>query len=181
MKEQWRGIQNFEGFYEVSNFGRVRSLDREVLHNKKKGFKRKIKGKVLSSNKTNGIGYKIVSLRGSDVKFNGNKLIHRLVAEAFIENKLNLPIVNHIDGDPSNCRFDNLEWTDYRRNMNHAVENGLIKKGEKHKNHILSKKEVNEIYHAKGIQRTIGDRYGISQTQVWAIKNKLRRSEDLDE
>lgn len=107
--------------YEVSNFGRIRSIDRQVWDGKAFRFQ---KGAIkVPSN--NGKGYMIVNLY-----HNGKQNmchIHRLVATAFIANPLNKKTVNHIDGNKSNNHVSNLEWATYKENQNHAFDTGLNK------------------------------------------------------
>ena len=101
MIEEWRTIVGYEGQYEVSSYGRVRSLDRYDRMN------RFWKGRILNLHTGTG-GYLFVGLSS-----NGNEknyLVHRMVAQAFIPNPDNLPQVNHKDEDKSNNRVDNLEW-----------------------------------------------------------------------
>lgn len=101
MKELWKDIVGYEGYYQISNFGNVKSLDRVD------GIGRTIKGHLLKW-KHNNRGYFTISLNK-----NGKAryfLVHRLVATMFIKNPDNLPEVNHIDEDKSNNSVDNLEW-----------------------------------------------------------------------
>ena len=106
MEEIWKPVKGFEGYYEVSNLGMVRSIDRVVVDTVR-NCERLLKGKVLIQ-KDNGNGYKNVMFCKEHKLY--NKYVHRLVAEAFILNKDNLPQVNHKDEDKSNNRVDNLEW-----------------------------------------------------------------------
>lgn len=104
-KEIWKPISGYEGLYEVSSYGRVRSVSRIV---KCRGIgMRKLKGKMRPAQKR-GNGYLFVSL----CKNRKHKMhsIHRLVAEAFIPNPDNLPYVNHKDETKTNNNVDNLEW-----------------------------------------------------------------------
>ena len=112
MKEIWKDIKGFEGLYQVSNLGRVKSLK----------YMKSDKEMVLKSGKNKG-GYSLVRLTASGKQY---YLIHRLVAEAFIANSQNLPCVNHIDGDKSNNTVENLEWVSHKENTRHAFDTGLI-------------------------------------------------------
>ena len=129
MKEIWKSIKGYDGVYEVSNFGRVRGLDRyvnygysDVLH----------KGQILKS-RCHKNGYYVVTLSSwkqregyENIGFTINgithyKLVHRLVAEAFIPNPNNKKTVNHIDGNKANNCVTNLEWATQSENNLHAV------------------------------------------------------------
>lgn len=109
-REVWRPIQDYEGLYEVSNFGRVRSYPRNGTKDKNIHILRQ------SLSKT---GYCRVALsKNSRMKSYG---VHRLVAKAFIPNPEDKSEVNHIDGDPSNNSADNLEWVTRSENHIHRV------------------------------------------------------------
>lgn len=106
LNEQWMPIPGHEGDYEISNFGRVKSL---------------IKGRIMAL--TNNDGYLYVKLRGGK-----HKRVHRVVAQVFIPNPENKPGVNHINGNKQDNRVSNLEWVTAKENMRHAMELGLIPK-----------------------------------------------------
>lgn len=121
---QWRTIDGYEGYYEVSDNGDVRSLDRFVPNGNYSV--RKIQGRMMKLTQSYGRnhdGYFVVNLR----KNHTAKVIpvHRLVAETFIPNPDNLPTVNHKDGDKANNRVSNLEWASYSENNVHALDTGL--------------------------------------------------------
>lgn len=118
--ELWKDIDGYEGKYQVSSCGNVRSLTRWG------------NGRILKGGKTkpNPQPYRFVPLVGAgrgDVK---NKYIHRLVAEAFIPNPNNLPEVNHIDGNTFNNNVENLEWCTHADNMKCASLAGALSKGQ---------------------------------------------------
>ena len=117
-EEIWKSVPGYEGLYEVSNTGRVRSVDRYVVDSL--GNRRFYKGKVLSPGKDR-CGYLFLVLQGR--RFS----IHRLVAQAFIPNPDNLPQVNHRDENPSNDNVDNLEWCTAKYNSNYGTRNDRIR------------------------------------------------------
>lgn len=140
MKEIWKDIKDYEGLYQISNLGRIKSLP-------------KIKGRALTSEK---ILSPVIGNRGYKMIFlykNGNKKrysLHRLIAIAFIENKNNKPYINHKDGNKLNNSIENLEWCTCRENTMHALNIGLRKyiiapKGENVKNATLKQEEADYI------------------------------------
>lgn len=123
--EIWKDIEGFEGCYQVSNLGRVRSLDHKT-ERLNRGRKQVItfKGKVLTPRKHTS-GYLNIGIKRK------NYYIHRLVAAAFIKKKEHQDSVNHIDGDKTNNSVENLEWCTHQENLNHAEKMGLrFAKGE---------------------------------------------------
>lgn len=115
MEEIWKDIRNYEGLYQVSNLGRVKTLDRYIKDNRCVRF---IKGRLIKPSIGKG-GYKYVKLHtnGSYKTY----AVHRLVAFAFIPNPNNLPQVNHKDENPSNNNVDNLEWCTAEYNVNYGT------------------------------------------------------------
>lgn len=128
--EEWKDIDGYEGLYQISNLGRVRRLPTEVINSF--GVRRFFEGGIL--NPTNSQGYLIVDLsRGG---FRKHYLIHRLVAQAFLENPNSLPFVNHKDENKSNNTVDNLEWCTPQYNTNYGTSierRSNSHRGKKHK------------------------------------------------
>lgn len=116
----WKDIVGFDGAYQVSNDGQVRSVARTVIAST--GSVYHLKGKLLRP-ADNGDGYLFVALRcaGKYVQ----RTVHRLVAEAFIPNPEHKETVNHIDGNKSNNLVANLEWATQAENNTHAIQLGL--------------------------------------------------------
>ena len=112
IEEIWRPIEGYEGLYEVSSYGRVRSLDKYDSMN------RFLRGRILRLF-TDGLGYLRAQLYSNSKR--KSFLVHRLVAQAFILNPDNLPQVNHRDENPSNDNVDNLEWCDGKYNVNYGT------------------------------------------------------------
>ena len=110
--EYWKDIKGYEGLYMVSNMGRVLSVGKKSNHNNS-----------IILKDSNMLGYRVVSLR----KHNTAKIykVHRLVAQAFIDNPLDKKQVNHIDGDKTNNVVTNLEWATAKENTRHAFKTGL--------------------------------------------------------
>ena len=132
MSEEWRPIAGFEGRYEVSSLGRVRSVSRVVKSINRWGqaWERVLPGKVLAMH-PRGYGYWTISLLSEKGESHGF-MVHRLVAEAFIPNPFDLPEVNHIDADVKNARVENLEWVDKSMNAKHAYKIGRRETGSSH-------------------------------------------------
>jgi len=118
MTEVWKPVKNYEGYYEVSNLGNVRSLDRIVHHSR--NFTRFQKGNVLTI-RTNSTGNYSTVLLSKDNKHKMVK-VHRLVATAFIDNPNGYREINHKDENKQNNRVDNLEWCSRKYNENYGTK-----------------------------------------------------------
>lgn len=181
MNENWKDIEGYEGLYQISNLGRVRSVDRVENCG---SFVRKRKGKILKQMVNRG-GYCQVNLTKDGVGH--TKEIHRIVATAFIPNSLGLPQVNHIDCDKTNNSINNLEWVTAYENTTHAMRHDLKPHGDKHKSSKLNHMQVNwirnnyiasdEFYGAKAMS----DRFGVSLSTIYRIVANVswKRLEDF--
>lgn len=156
--ELWKDIEGFEGSYQVSSTGRVRSLDREVIT--KNGQKRNYKGKLMKQ-RPDKDGYLMVtlSLDGKYTTFQA----HRLVAEAFIENSENKSEVNHIDLVKDNNSVENLEWTTRQENADHYADST----GTKKEALIERVKEEPDVYY-----KDLMEEFGFSMTLTYKLRNK---------
>jgi hypothetical protein len=126
-QEIWKPIKNYEGYYEVSNLGRIRSNER--VHTNKMGKRRTVSEKILKSHSCNN---KYVDKRlANGVNFVSVR-VHRIVAQTFIPNPLNKLEVNHKNGKKCDNRVENLEWATTFENAHHAIDNGLttVRNGE---------------------------------------------------
>jgi tRNA U55 pseudouridine synthase TruB len=166
--EVWKDIEGYEGYYQVSNLGRVKSLER-VVQGGRWGFQKE--KSILMGQSTDSYGYKVVGLRKLTRR---HFKVHRLVAIAFIENKDSKDQVNHKNGIKSDNRVENLEWVTAKENNIHAVKIGLKKgvKGEKNHYSKLKFQEVEEIRMLikKGYSYSrIASIYNVSSTCIYSI------------
>ncbi len=171
-EEIWKDVVGYEGLYQVSSLGRIRSLDRIVKTAK---YSYSIKGKILSHSNSK---KRYPNLRLSRFGKFKNVVIHRLMAIAFLPNPLNKKEVNHINGIKNDNRLENLEWVTPKENSVHSRLTGLAKQnGEdsvwaKLKNEdVLVIREMAE----NGITfREIGEKFGIQPMTAWNIANRKR-------
>ena len=147
MEEIWKDISQFEGKYQVSNLGRVRTM-----------YKTKIK--VLHPFLKNGYRRIILSSKTSRKTL----YVHRLVAEAFIENPNNYPCVNHKDENKGNNRVDNLEWCTYSYNNSYGTRKQNV--SEKLSNKILQINLEGEVIKEWNSSREIERNLGISHSVI---------------
>ena len=122
-KEVWKDIKGYEGYYQVSNLGRIKRVERKVKTRNRNGeYELLLKENILQGFYSPK-GYVRVLLT-KDTK-NKTYMIHRLVAEAFIPNPNNFPQINHIDGIKNHNNVENLEWCTQSYNIRHSYEIGL--------------------------------------------------------
>ena len=148
--EIWKDIPEYEGLYQVSNFGRVKSLERIVLFkdNRVYVYKEQMLKQWISR------GYPTINLHKNNIRKTFR--VHCLVASAFLENPDNLPCINHKDENKQNNYVDNLEWCTHEYNMNYGTRNERISnkhKGKKRSKEFIKKKQI------KILQYTLDDNF----------------------
>lgn len=152
MKETWHSIPGYEGLYEISSIGRIKSL-------------RKIKNIFTAKN-----GYKYTTLYKNNTGTIG--YLHRLMAIVFIPNPNNYPEVNHIDFDKSNNSLKNLEWCSHRYNMKHAWINNRFSLSSWRKLTISQAEDIRKIYKTEKIsQDKLAKKYNVTAMTVNSIVN----------
>lgn len=172
MEEIWKDIENYEGFYQISNLGNIRSLDR--IRKSKHGTA-KIKGVNLKQSITNA-GYKQVVLRKFNIPQNAS--VHRFVIIAFLGVNKFKREVNHINGIKTDNRIENLEWVTRSENGFHAFKNNLhiphdckgIKNGRAKLSEIQVLEIISLLYRKTNTE--IASLYNVKTGTISAIRNK---------
>lgn len=166
MIEEYKNIEGYEGLYQISNMGNVKSL--------KYGKERILKQTINSR------GYYCVNLYLNG-KMKTHK-VHRLIALAFLPNPDNLPQINHINGIKTDNRIENLEWVTAKENVRHAFDAGLQYFGEKHGSSKLTNAEVlairsHLVYRGSG--KLLAKKYGVTKGQISHITLRKSRTEEM--
>lgn len=140
--EVWKKIEGYEDIYEISNYGRIKSLSRLV--NNHSGFKKLLKEKYLK-NHISKTGYFVVDLKNNNVRKTFK--VHRLIAIHFIEKVIDKNYINHIDGNKLNNEISNLEWCTIKENNYHAKKIGL--KNDCGVNNSKSKLKIEDVFYIR--------------------------------
>ena len=165
--EVWKNIEGYNGKYQISSLGRVKS------------FLRYPNGKILAGGFHKGYQQILLYRNGS----RKTVFIHRLVAEAFLVNEYSKYTVNHINGVKSDNRLRNLEWATVKENINHACSKGLrsgsgFKKGSENSNSKLTESEVKQIRSEYENNNTsynkLSLKYNVSASTIELIIRRLR-------
>jgi len=174
MKEKWENIQGYEGLYQVSNLGRIKSLDRATLY--KNAFLHKYKGIILKSILHSNKRMSVNLCKNGKIK---QSQVSRLVATNFIPNPLNKPCVNHIDNNPSNNNVNNLEWTTAKENVAHTVKQKRHAYGERNGSAKLKEKDIINIrkeykpMHKDYNTYMLAKKYKVKQPAIMDIVRKI--------
>lgn len=178
VSEEWRPIVGFEGFYEVSNAGRIRSVD-HLLESKTDSIGRKmpaksIKGRMISQ-RLHQFGYFVVTLSKNGNRY--TRTVHKLVAEAFFGVRKSGDVVRHLDGNPQNNNVSNLAYGSQKQNMQDAIKHGTVERGEQRYNAKLSNDDILKMKSdiANGMRSVdVSKKYGVSQIYVCKVINNTR-------
>ena len=163
MREEWRSITGYEGLYEVSNLGGVRSLVRMTKRGRRGGRRLKTSPNVYS-------GYLAVSLSAENRQ--QVAYIHALVLEAFVGPRPPGMEACHGDGDRKNCRLDNLRWDTRKNNHKDKIAHGTQTRGENHPVSILKERDIPKIFALRKqgkLLREIAAIFGVSDSQISLI------------
>lgn len=155
--EIWKEIKDYNGLYFISNLGNIKNA----------------KGKILKQGLCSQ-GYSRLNLTINN-KYKTHR-VHRLIAEAFIENIDNKPYINHINGIKNDNRIENLEWCTAKDNIRHAFKTGLkiSAKGDKHGKSKISNELAKEIMNTNLRVSELVKIYPLSYSQLSRIKKGLR-------
>lgn len=171
--EIWKSIPGFEGYYEASTFGNIRSLDRYCELDGRWGRYTRFKPGKMMTPKFDGRGLYLMIVLSKD-GVTKKYLVHRLIAMTFVDNPNNLPEVNHIDENKTNNRPENLEWCDHKYNNNYGSK-ATSSRGQKNSQNKFSEdmiKEIKRLYkHGDPEFGTMGlsKKFGISAPHISAI------------
>lgn len=157
MKEIWKDIKGYEGLYQISNLGNVKSLEKII--NDKKNRKYIKKERIMKPMINNSGYYELILKKEGKSK---HYRVHRLVADAFIKNPKNFPIINHKDHNKLNNKFDNLEWCTQKYNVNYDFDRKTFPKKVKIKQYDLNMNYIKTFNSMKEIETE----YEVSRTTI---------------
>lgn len=173
--EVWRPVPGYEGYYEVSSLGKIRSLDRIVTLSPNRWggtSKKRIVGTEIKSFRKNS-GYWGVMLR-RDGAFR-NRLVHAIVCEAFHGPRPDGMDAAHEDGDRDNCAASNVSWKTPAQNAADRTRHGTQVWGANHPNTRISAENVELIKQSAATEEALGERFGISPSHAGNIRRGTRR------
>lgn len=172
--EEWKDVIGYEGFYQISNMGRVKSLERNIIQWRGGNIYKRKRILIQSFNRD---GYLHVKFHKAGKKC--NKSVHRLVGQYFVGNKNNYSDINHKKGVKMDNRASELEWCTKSQNTQHAYDTGLKKKllGEQTGSSKLKENQVKDIriFIKEGVPlKDIAAKFNVKYCAIWDIKNNKR-------
>lgn len=168
MHEEWRPVVGFEGFYEVSSLGRVKSVQRVITRSN--GAKQTVRERIRKLMAAKRGGYAVVTINKPGVKVLAT--VHRLVLEAFIGARPDGMECCHLDGDPMNSRLDNLRWGTPKSNGQDRIRHGTQTTCA---DHPCARMTRNDVVQARDLRRSgrwtvqqLADRFGVHNSTMSA-------------
>lgn len=179
MEEIWKDIPGYEGYYQASNLGGVRRLDRVVKEIGKRGAVKLFLGGQLLPTISNDYFYYTLSKNGTTKRYRA----HIIIAKIFVPNPFNYPEVNHKDENKRHNEASNLEWCTNKYNINYGsgvkrrskTQKGSIRlseSGEKNHNSKLTENQIKSIFYDIRTLKEIAKEYGVSFSLISLIKNR---------
>jgi hypothetical protein len=161
--EEWRDVVGFEGYYKVSNIGRIKSI-----HTKWATWSERLLRPNISGRRSS---YPKVTLVRDGQHF--YRRVHRLVIEAFIGSPpQDKQCVNHIDANRSNNRMVNLEYCSHQDNTDHANALGRLRRGEDHPRALLTEAQVLIIRASNTHPKVLAAEFGVAESTIWMVRNR---------
>lgn len=175
MEEIWKDIPGYEGYYQASTLGRIRSVDREIsyLSGKNKVPRTDFWPSQIKTLRYRKDGYLQVNLSKNSKK--GYFPVHKIISKVFLGNQPKGMDVCHNNGDRSDNRLSNLRYDTRKNNLSDTILHATRIQGEKHYNAKLTDEQVIKILKDFRNQRVIAEEYGIGQGHVSRLKKRLQR------
>lgn len=169
IEELWKDIPGYEGYYRVSNRGRVEAVTRLIVD--KYGKSRILRGRFLNGAPRDGVYNHVCLSKHGQKQFIG---VHRLVLMAFVRLPRGNEEGHHFDGNPANNDVHNLRWGTYQDNANDRSRHGRTAQGERNGTAKLTATKIQEIRSDPRSQNDLARAYGVSQTTISRILLRTR-------
>lgn len=168
--EIWKNIEGYEGYYQISNLGNIKSLSR-FRKNGKKEKEGYIKKEIILKTHISKTGYYVVDLKRNGIRKTFK--IHRLIALHFIDNPFNKNYINHKNGIKTDNSIENLEWCTIKENNKHAEETGLKNdSGCNSSNSKLTREDVYYIRNSNEKIKYLALRFKMNESTIYKLKRR---------